>query len=70
MKKKLLMELVLVALYLSAWAEPGGSYTLTGEEKGIEEIIKADMAQYPDLYMSQCTQLSFRVQKDESNWQA
>lgn len=50
MKNKLLMELVLVASCLSAWAEPGGSYTLTGEEKGIEEIIKADMAQYPILY--------------------
>ena len=51
MKIKILMaECVFFASFFSAWAEPGGTYTLTGEEKGIEEIIKADMAQYPSLY--------------------
>ena len=51
MKKKIRMaECVFVASFFSAWAEPGGTYTLTGEEKGVEEIIKADMAQYPSLY--------------------
>jgi hypothetical protein len=31
-------------------AIPGGTYVLTGNEKSIQEIISADMEQYPDLY--------------------
>ncbi len=51
MKMKIRMaEMVLVASCLSTLAEPGGTYTLTGEEKGVEEIIQADMAQFPELY--------------------
>lgn len=51
MKKKILMaEFILSASLVSAWAEPGGTYTLTGEEKRVEEIIKADMTQHPALY--------------------
>ena len=51
MKRILLItEIVLSNVFCIAWAEPGGTYTLTGEERGIEEIIKADMAKYPDLY--------------------
>ena len=50
MKKILIAEIVIASSLFSAWAEPGGTYTLTGEEKGIEEIIKADMAPYPALY--------------------
>jgi len=51
MKKRSLVAGLVVALLLySAMAEPGGTYTLTGEEKGIAEIIKADMQQFPDLY--------------------
>ncbi len=46
----LIIQVVFVTSLLSTSAEPGGTYTLTGEEKGIEEIIQADMAQYPDLY--------------------
>ena len=54
MKKKILIaECVFVASFFSAWAEPGGTYTLTGEEKGVEEIIKADMEQYPELYQGE-----------------
>jgi len=35
------------------FAEPGGSYTLTGNEKSIEAIIKTDMEQHPDLYIGE-----------------
>jgi hypothetical protein len=51
MKRLLLAaECVSVVAFFSVWAEPGGTYTLTGDEKGVEEIIKADMARYPELY--------------------
>ena len=46
-------QTVFIILHVAAlvsFAEPGASYTLTGDEKGIEEIVKADMAQYPALY--------------------
>lgn len=43
-------SLLIVYTTCAAFAEPGGTYTLTGEEKGIEEIVKADMEQYPELY--------------------
>ncbi len=33
-----------------AEAKPGGAYTLTGEEKGVSEIIIADMEEFPELY--------------------
>ena len=49
-KSRLLASLVLVLSGFYAWGEPGGSYTLTGEEKGIEAIIKADMERFPELY--------------------
>jgi hypothetical protein len=41
---------IVVTAFYSSFAEPGGSYTLTGTEKGIAEIVKADMEQYPELY--------------------
>ena len=50
--KKILIIMTLVTC-LTAWSEPGGTYTLTGEEKSISEIIKADMAQYPELYQGE-----------------
>lgn len=37
----------------NTWAEPGGSYILTGKEKSIGEIIQADMKKYPDLYQGE-----------------
>ncbi len=48
--KTRLAGLMAVLSIVNIWAEPGGIYTLTGNEKGIAEIIKADMAKYPDLY--------------------
>ena len=48
--KMLIAVFILAASWSCSRAEPGGTYTLTGDEKGIEAIIKADMAQYPDLY--------------------
>lgn len=39
-----------ILLLFGAWAEPGGCYTLKGQERGISEIIEADMEKYPDLY--------------------
>ena len=40
-----------IALFIcSAFAKPGGMYTLTGEEKGIDAIVKADMQQFPEYY--------------------
>ncbi|MBN2163614.1 MAG: C39 family peptidase [Pontiellaceae bacterium] len=50
MKKWVLISGCILTTSCCIWAEPGGTYTLTGKEKGIEEIIKADMAQYPELY--------------------
>ena len=41
---RVILKAALIIPYLTAWAEPGGTYTLTGQEKGIEEIVKADMA--------------------------
>ncbi|MDF7826724.1 hypothetical protein P4B35_22030 [Pontiellaceae bacterium B12227] len=45
------MFVALAANFL--FAEPGGSYVLTGKESGVEEIVKVDMAQYPDLYQGE-----------------
>ncbi len=42
-----------ITVFLSpvfAEAKPGETYILTGEEKGVAEIVKNDMEQYPDLY--------------------
>jgi len=50
-KKILLISALFLSFY--AWAEPGGIYTLTGEEKSIAEIVKADMAKYPELYQGE-----------------
>lgn len=52
-KKILTTGLVIVVPIFNVWAEPGGTYTLTGKEKGIAEIIEADMAQYPELYQGE-----------------
>jgi hypothetical protein len=49
MKARLANLLVVGAIY-GSFAEPGGTYTLTGEEKGIAEIVKVDMAKFPELY--------------------
>ena len=51
MKKKILTAgLVVLFSTFNILAEPGGTYTLTGDEKGLSEIIKTDMALFPDLY--------------------
>lgn len=50
MKTKLIAGLIVALSALSVLAEPGGIYTLTGDEKGLSEIIRADMAQFPDFY--------------------
>ncbi len=50
MKQILLTNITIMVLILTAFAEPGGTYILTGQEKNIEEIVKADMKKYPDLY--------------------
>ena len=42
--------LLIACATCSSYTEPGGTYTLTGNEKGVTEIVKADMAKYPDLY--------------------
>jgi hypothetical protein len=42
--------LILLLAALGSFAEPGASYTLTGDEEGIEEIVKADMTKFPTLY--------------------
>jgi hypothetical protein len=42
--------LAVVLTTINAWPKPGGSYILTGKETGVEEIVKTDMAKYPDLY--------------------
>lgn len=34
----------------NTWAEPGGTYILTGKEKGVSEIIISDMEKHPSLY--------------------
>ena len=34
-------------------AKPGEIYTLTGEEKSILEIVKADMGHFPELYLGE-----------------
>ena len=41
---------VAVSLNLIGEAKPGESYTLTGKEKGIAEIVQGDVKQYPDFY--------------------
>ena len=48
--KKLIAGLVVLFSTFNILAEPGGTYTLTGNEKGLSEIIKADMEKYPNLY--------------------
>ena len=45
-----LTGLVVLLSVFYAEAKPGGIYTLTGDEKSIAEIIKADMEQFPELY--------------------
>lgn len=50
------MKTILILFHIALFstnlvlAKPGGTYTLTGEEKGVPEIIKADMEKNPDLY--------------------
>ena len=36
-----------------ARAIPGGTYVLTGNEKSVEEIVRADVEKYPDLYQEE-----------------
>ena len=50
MMKVRLASLIAVSSICCLFAEPGGSYILTGNEKGITEIVKADMEKYPELY--------------------
>lgn len=50
MMKTLLACACLTLLTAGVFAKPGGTYTLTGEEKSIADIVKADMAKYPELY--------------------
>ena len=42
--------LIITLFICSAFSKPGGMYTLTGEEKGIDAIVKADMQQFPEYY--------------------
>jgi len=42
--------LVIAFACTHALAKPGGTYTLTGREKNVAEIITSDMEQYPELY--------------------
>ena len=48
MKTIWISTVVLLAFYANA--KPGETYTLTGAEKSVTGIIKADMEQYPELY--------------------
>lgn len=57
---------MLIALPLSTWAEPGGVYTLTGKEKGVAEIIKADMRQHPSLYKGESLNSYIKKFKQEN----
>ena len=50
MKIKLQIGLLVAISTFHVLGEPGGTYTLTGDEKGLSEIIKADMQKFPDLY--------------------
>lgn len=50
MKTTVTAFLIVVLSTYVIFAEPGGSYILTGQEKSIEEIVTADMKKYPDLY--------------------
>jgi hypothetical protein len=45
-----LSGILVLSLLLSAAAEPGETYVLTGREKSIFSIYKADMKAYPELY--------------------
>ena len=42
--------IIVVLSVLSVLGKPGGTYVLTGNEKSIPEIIKADVEKYPDIY--------------------
>ena len=47
---RIIAGLVILSSVFTAESKPGDVYTLTGQEKSIEEIVKADMENYPDLY--------------------
>lgn len=48
--KSLFIGLLFAITASGLLAEPGGVYILTGNEKGIDEIVKEDMERYPELY--------------------
>ena len=48
--KRIIAGLVFFLLASYTAAKPGGAYTLTGNERSISDIIKADMEKFPELY--------------------
>jgi hypothetical protein len=40
----------MLLLCINVRAVPGGTYLLTGKEKGFEEIVRADMEKFPEMY--------------------
>ena len=67
MKTILLVSLVGAISIHSVFAEPGGVHVLTGNEKSIEEIVKADMEKHPDLYTGESFQFYVVKFKQENN---
>ena len=65
---KALSAVIAIVLALSrGLAEPGGTYILTGKEKSIEEIVKADMEQHPELYKGESIIFYTAKFKQENN---
>jgi hypothetical protein len=50
MNRIIISVLALLITVQVAFPKPGETYTLTGKEKSIEEIVKADMQMFPELY--------------------
>jgi len=47
-------------------AKPGETYILTGKERGVDEVVKADMQQYPESYTGETFSSYFRKFKSEN----
>lgn len=58
--------IVLLSIHIG-FAEPGGSYTLTGKEKSLEEIISTDMETFPNLYKGESLKFYLGKFKNENN---
>lgn len=67
MKPVIISALAGVILAASVLAKPGEAYTLTGKEKSIEDIIKADMEQHPALYEGESLKFYAAKFKNENN---